>query len=105
MNNEQISNAIDTMEAWLNINFSDIEAKRIEGEKHLVLNYESDQVVVAHLKHMIVAMRKMPLDDTAKREKLMRWLGWMQGALWSRGYFSLDTFREMNTVEDKHDDM
>ena len=99
MNTERITNAIDTMQVWLDNNFPEIEAERVNGAIYLLLNYESDQIIVAHLKHMITIMRKMPLDDASEREKLMRWLGWMQGALWSRGYFSLDTFREINSSE------
>lgn len=45
----------------------------------------------AHLKWMLGEMKTM--TDT---EKLMRWIGFMQGALWSLGYVSIDNWREMN---------
>lgn len=46
---------------------------------------------VNHLKWMIEEMYTM--DDT---EKLMRWIGFMQGALWGLGFASIDDFRSMN---------
>ena len=51
-----------------------------------------------HLYDMIPPMEEMSEhNDYATREKLMRWIGFMQGALWMRGDFSVDDFREMNT--------
>jgi hypothetical protein len=38
-------------------------------------------------------------NDYATREKLMRWIGFMQGALWTDCYFTVDEFRAMNTKE------
>ena len=102
MNTKQMGYAIQTIDEWLEEHFPEIEPEKIEGNIHLVLNYESDMITVAHLKHMIIEMTTMnnfEPDDQLTREKLMRWLGFLQGALWSRGYFSLDTLREMNVVE------
>lgn len=54
----------------------------------------------SHLHTMIPAMEEMSQhNDYATREKLMRWIGFMQGALWMRGDFTVDDFRAMNTKE------
>ena len=51
-----------------------------------------------HLHAMLPQMEEMSQhNDYATREKLMRWIGFMQGALWMRGDFSVDDFRTMNT--------
>ncbi len=52
----------------------------------------------SHLHTMIPKMEELSQhNDYATREKLMRWIGFMQGALWMRGDFTVDDFREMNT--------
>lgn len=61
-----------------------------------------------HLLTMIPKMREM-LDAIAqiqhgterhlKIEKLMRWLGFMQGVLWSKGIYSIDELRAHNMPE------
>jgi len=102
MNIEQIEYVVKTIDEWLEENFPDIEPRRIVGCAMLNLDFDSDKEVVAHLKYMvieIVEMANFSPDDYETREKLMRWLGFMQGALWSRGYYSLDDFRKMNKVE------
>lgn len=102
MKTEEIGYVIQTIDEWLEEHFSEEEPEKVVGTCHLVLNYESDKIAVAHLKHMIIEMTTMnnfEPDDQLTREKLMRWLGFLQGALWSRGYFSLDKLREMNVVE------
>jgi hypothetical protein len=51
-----------------------------------------------HLHAMLPQMEEMSQhNDYATREKLMRWIGFMQGALWMRGDFTVDDFRELNT--------
>jgi len=54
-----------------------------------------------HLHKMIPQMEEMSQhNDYATREKLMRWIGFMQGALWMRGDYTVDDFRAMNTHGD-----
>jgi hypothetical protein len=54
----------------------------------------------AHVRTMLPKMEAMAEhNDYATREKLMRWIGFMQGALWSLGYYTIDELREMNTKE------
>ena len=52
---------------------------------------------------MIPKMRGM-LDTsallTAHREKLMRWLGFMQGALWVKGIYTIDELKAHNRPDD-----
>mgnify|MGYP001821638117 CR=1 FL=1 len=78
MTHEQIKNAIAEM------------------REHL----ETTAFVDPHLLTMIPQMEEMAQhNDYATREKLMRWIGFMQGALWMNGYFTVNDFRAMNTRE------
>lgn len=70
---------------------------------------KKDQEMVKHLLDMIPQMQAM-LDSTepivrgypvpymthARLEKFMRWLGFFQGVLWQRGWFTLDELKEHN---------
>lgn len=61
---------------------------------------------VRHLLHMCDRMDEVlntakPMDDEAKDftetlEKIMRWLGFMQGVLWSQGIYKLAEMRMHN---------
>lgn len=99
MNDKQVDSALEELELWLHTNFPTIVPEKIDGTRYLVLNYDCDKISVSHLKFMIPEMREMFLDDSEEREKLMRWLGFVQGALWARGYISIDDCRELNTKE------
>ena len=46
---------------------------------------------VAHLKYMCIEAQKFV--DEGRIDKAMRWLGFLQGVLWSWGYFSLDDLK------------
>ena len=102
MNTEHVQNVLRTIDEWLEDNFPDVEPQKITGSRMLNLDFISDKAVVQHLKYMVIEMSIMNSfepDDSLTREKLMRWLGFLQGTLWARGYFSLDQFRKMNVVE------
>lgn len=68
---------------------------------------EDTYVEPCHLLTMIPKMEEMAKiikyspDDDEIREKLMRWIGFMQGALWAWDdtNFTIDDFRAMNTKE------
>ena len=98
MYDEHIERIIEDMEAWLYENFPTVVPEKIDTSKYLTLEYPSDELAVGHLKFMLSEMKGMDYqEDSDSREKLMRWLGFAQGALWARGYQSIDGFREMNT--------
>ena len=62
---------------------------------------EAEAFVDPHLLTMLPKMEEMSQhNDYATREKLMRWIGFMQGALWMRGDFTVNDFRAMNTHGD-----
>lgn len=93
MNQEQIEYTIDTIDSFLETHYPNIEAKRILDGRWLMDEY-------AHLKYMIPQMRELAgcsHDDQKSREKLMRWIGFAQGALWGIEHFTINDFRDMNT--------
>lgn len=96
-----IKYVINSMDDWLNENYPLLPAEKIDLSRvTTVFDISRGSIKeIAHLKHMIVEMREMPIHDDEDVEKLMRWIGFVQGALWSVGYVSIDNFREMNTHE------
>lgn len=52
------------------------------------------QIALSHLLSMIPKMEEMIKEG--RREKSFRWLGFMQGVLWSFGEFSLNDLRDHN---------
>jgi len=94
MSNGQIEYAIDTIDRFLESNYPEVKAEAVMGE-HWLQEYK-------HLKHMVIGMREQYATEyysIADREKLMRWLGFAQGALWALEDFTVDELREMNTKE------
>ena len=77
----------------------DFSPTRGESIRHLL--YMCDQVeemlkgVSESLLHIGCA------SDTVTWEKVMRWLGFMQGVLWFSGNFTLNELREHNVAEVK----
>lgn len=59
---------------------------------------ELDHQQVYHLRTMIPRMRVF-LEEQ-RREKLMRWIGFIQGALWSEEVFTLDELKEHNKPDE-----
>ena len=58
---------------------------------------KKDQEMVEHLLGMIPKMRSMlDLPKLASEAKFMRWLGFIQGVLWQRGWFTLEELKEHN---------
>lgn len=68
---------------------------------------------LAHLLTMIPKMRDMLADERyiwdaeqpswqyhANREKVMRWLGFMQGAFWVKGIYTIDELKAHNRPDD-----
>lgn len=55
---------------------------------------------LANLQHIQgMGERACKLVDEGRIEKAMRWLGFMQGALWALGVVDLDTLKKMNMPE------
>ncbi len=55
---------------------------------------------VRHMLFMCDEIEKMlegVVHDVAKQEKAMRWLGFMQGVLWSQGVYKLSEMRAHNS--------
>lgn len=96
-----IKHVLDSMDNWLSEQYPMISSKKIKFNHMATVSDISRGSIkeIAHLKYMIVEMREMPLHDDEDVEKLMRWIGFMQGALWSIGYVSIDNLREINTHE------
>jgi hypothetical protein len=49
-----------------------------------------------HLLFMVQEAQRMLLESTDRREKVMRWLGFLQGALYEMGHISIEGAKDMN---------
>jgi len=45
-----------------------------------------------HIRWMLNEIPNM-IDDTNKLEKINRWIGFVQGVLWSKGYYTIEDMR------------
>ncbi len=59
-----------------------------EAQQHFVLPAYNE---LAHLRFMCIEAQKFVDED--RIEKAMRWLGFLQGVLWARGFYSLDDIK------------
>lgn len=65
---------------------------------YLKLINEDQEPQYNHMRQMIPKMRVF-LEE-GRREKLMRWLGFIQGALWYDGRFTVEQLAEHNRDEE-----
>jgi hypothetical protein len=70
-----------------------------EPNRHIGELPEEDEpfheAVVDHLLHCIDGALELA-KDPARREKLMRWLGFIQGALWYSGLYTVEELMQHN---------
>lgn len=59
---------------------------------HLPWRRISDQPQIDHLRDMIPRLRVLIAEG--RREKVMRWYGFIQGALWMLGAFTVDELKD-----------
>lgn len=53
---------------------------------------------VKHANWMVHEMLRQLEEDAMSAEKVNRWLGFVQGVMWSAGLFTIDEMREHNTM-------
>lgn len=91
MTNEQILSAIEEYRTCF-VNLC------IEAETHphdIKLSQHNN--INADIKHCATMLDKMvDFVNEGKIEKAFRWLGFIQGVLWSRGLYTLDQLKEHN---------
>lgn len=68
------------------------EAKRSESLGVLV-------VAESPLPHLLFMCEEASTFPPARLEKAMRWLGFVQGALWARGWISVEEAKRQNMPE------
>jgi hypothetical protein len=92
---------ITAMEDRLEKEYPDVKPKKIDGDYLATVSEieTGSYEVAAHIRWMLDEMRDR--DDYAQQDfdtwgKQMRWIGFIQGALWGLGYVSINDWREMN---------
>lgn len=93
MTDEKLLAIIRDYEDSLNIRFKGIKPaeKKFLAYQGLLPDH------VAHIKSMFPRMREIIAEG--RREKAMRWLGFIQGWLWAQGIYSVDELGKHNMPE------
>ena len=76
------------------------DAKKADGAVHVerateFLEWANTDTRLSHIRWMLHEMSGMDHVDH-EHTKFHRWLGFVQGALWSEGIYSIDEMREHN---------
>lgn len=61
--------------------------------------HSKNHIAFRHILRMIPQIRVF-LDEN-RREKVMRWLGFIQGILWNQGIYMIDELKDHNRPEDR----
>ena len=77
-----------------------LAARRLHlaGVSDLASVREAQSARVQHINTMFPRLRTLIAEG--KREKAMRWIGFIQGAFWALGDATLDALKAMNRSED-----
>lgn len=94
MTDEKLLEVIDFLETDVNMRWPDIKP----AEKKWLALQGLTKEHVAHIKSMFPRMREFIAEG--RREKVMRWLGFIQGWFWAGGAFSVEELGRMNMPED-----
>ena len=94
MTNEKILENLDLYERKINI-FLLVMNNSLAHR----LYFSAESVQLGHLLEMIPQMRVF-LNE-GRREKVMRWLGFIQGALWSQNLFTLEDLKNHNRPNER----
>lgn len=106
MTDDKILEVIDFLETDVNVRWPKIKP----AEKKFLAVQGLLPEHVAHIKTMFPRMREMlvesqsghEIDRAARREKVMRWLGFIQGWFWAGGAFSIDELGRMNMPDEEN---
>lgn len=95
MTTRKILDAVDACEVMIRSRpeLEKVKAGRIE-EKWLASGNSAYFDRAQHLLFMCGQIRE--LLGEGRREKVMRWLGFLQGVLWTDGYATLEELKRMN---------
>ena len=100
----------DTIRAVLDRYETELKSLLPSAARATFPSVQADVLHYQHLLTMLPKMREMQAtaadadsadEYIAAREKLMRWLGFVQGALWVKGIYGIDEMREHNKPPDE----
>lgn len=70
------------------------ERLNLEKQKHLTTLTPTEREALAHCHAMLDEMEEFVRQK--RLDKAFRWLGFIQGVLWSQGVFTLEQFKSHN---------
>ena len=91
MTNEQILNAIEEYRAC----FAKFGIHAESYAHDVQMNYQEHPDADLHHCHSMLD-KMVEFVAEGKTEKAFRWLGFIQGVLWARGYYTLDQLKDHN---------
>ncbi|MDH5442246.1 MAG: hypothetical protein OEX08_01430 [Candidatus Nomurabacteria bacterium] len=77
----------------------DLGDKLIKAKEHLDVIGMSKQEFKEHTKSMFIRLEEFKTFDgfiPEERERVMRWLGWIQGGMVTLGFCSINEMRSLN---------
>jgi hypothetical protein len=99
MTDMTILTALDHIDSAIKYRFGAVEPKRLtEPESRM---YPSHERAAQHIKFMINETRRLLAEHPEKREKIMRWLAFCQGWIWTMGIVSIDDLKDANRPPDE----
>lgn len=98
MTDEKLRDALLTCEATINK-----EASRLGIT--MAIRDSSADTETRRISHLLwMARQSLKLVEDNRREKAMRWLGFLQGALWAQKLMTIDQAKDMNRPEGSEHD-
>jgi hypothetical protein len=73
------------------------ECRKIRSNESIV---QTSSEVLNHCYYMLDKMEILIAED--RMEKVFRWLGFVQGCLWSLGFFSVDSLKNHNKPNEEN---
>lgn len=98
MTNQKILEAIKACEKIIRENWPDDETSAAICDHETILNAAplggAARAAAQHALYMLAILPQLVLEG--RREKAMRWLGFVQGVLWAHGCASIDELKRIN---------
>ena len=100
MKAEQVAKAVEELEKLIKSEVRDETPKQSPADRRVAPGQISGTNALRHLLWCLMNVLQFMGDD--RTEKAMRWLGFVQGALWMNGFVTIDRLKLMNKPEPKY---
>jgi hypothetical protein len=98
------SQHLAALQAWHNARAAQSGApvERLTGERYTGSENGRSLATLVADRHLVFMLEEIPkLLDEGRTEKAMRWLGFVQGAIWAYGLVSIDDLKSSNRPDER----